>query len=495
MNLESNLGFSKNPFSKKSSEQEIDFLDEIFYTPNFYDTLTDDLSNGDSRFIIGQRGHGKSSIINKLFEDLNNKGCFVLKIDRFDDIPLKKNETAFIRLILKHIITKFCLDLFKNKRKLKKLDIIDKDKLCSFQRIFYGGLNDNEYSKIYDSIKKIETKNFLIKLFNNFGISFVNNVANSVTMFTSSTIRDSLGLEKGNSDYIHKKYFQEIKLIEFQKLDAEKISFKKTELKLILDEVLKIVEKVGYSKTVILFDKIDEVQDLNQDIDQIVSFTKEILTDTELLMNENIAIGFSLWSELKFALSGKVRFDKFGTIDVRWNSADLEPLIDLRLLHFSVKKPISFSDLIPNKNFRNDIVRVANKSPRDLISCLAEIYLVQSNTNKESNFFEDESISKGLISFCRDFDYESLFPARIKKNTEIRAMIQRLLAVKLLRFSLKDLQETFKQSVGQSEGQVKVMMGYKLIEEDDILGTNGQKFYEVIDPKVEYLIKRAITNL
>src|SRR2546428_5870579 len=42
-------------------------------------------------------------------------------------------------------------------------------------------------------------------------------------------------------------------------------------------------------------------------------------------LNEKLAIGFSLWSELKSELSGKVRFDKFGTIDVRWLSTDLEP--------------------------------------------------------------------------------------------------------------------------------------------------------------------------
>ena len=66
MTLDDNLGLSKNPFSKRSSEQELDFLEEIFYEPNYYKTLMDVLSTGDSRFIIGQRGHGKSSIINKL---------------------------------------------------------------------------------------------------------------------------------------------------------------------------------------------------------------------------------------------------------------------------------------------------------------------------------------------------------------------------------------------------------------------------------------------
>lgn len=96
MKLDDNLGFTKNPFSKRSSEQELDFLENIFYEPNYYKTLLSDLSGGDSRFIIGQRGHGKSSVINKLVEDLEREPkSFVIKIDRFETIPAKKMRQLF----------------------------------------------------------------------------------------------------------------------------------------------------------------------------------------------------------------------------------------------------------------------------------------------------------------------------------------------------------------------------------------------------------------
>src|SRR5260221_10893419 len=116
MTLDHQLGFSKNPFLKKSSEQELDFLDDIFFEPNYYQALMDGLSNGDSQFIIGQRGHGKSSIINKLLEDLEERNLFIIKIDRFDSIPLKKNETALLKLILKYIVTKLSAYLFSNRK-------------------------------------------------------------------------------------------------------------------------------------------------------------------------------------------------------------------------------------------------------------------------------------------------------------------------------------------------------------------------------------------
>lgn len=119
--LHENLGLSTNPFSKRSSEQEIEFINEIFYEPNYYNTLISDLVSGDSRFIIGQRGHGKTSIINKLYEDLESrKDLFVVKIDRYDSIPLKENERSFLMLIIEELIKKQAISLLRNKQVVKK---------------------------------------------------------------------------------------------------------------------------------------------------------------------------------------------------------------------------------------------------------------------------------------------------------------------------------------------------------------------------------------
>ena len=84
--LNNNLGLLKNPFSKFSAEEEIEFHNEIFYEPNFYQTLLDDLKSGTSRFILGQRGHGKSSIIHKLKNDLEKSQILTIIIDRFDAV-------------------------------------------------------------------------------------------------------------------------------------------------------------------------------------------------------------------------------------------------------------------------------------------------------------------------------------------------------------------------------------------------------------------------
>lgn len=496
MKLDENLGFRQNPFSKKSAEQELDVLENIFYEPNYYQALMQTLSNGDSRFIIGQRGHGKTAVINKLVEDLERKhDLFVIKIDRFDTIPTKRNETAFLKLILKESVTKLGIFLVKNNHLIKKIDASEKEKLALLIRFFFKTLSKKEYTDTYDHLHKVKIKNWFIRNFNFFGLKPVNTLASTAVAVTSSFIRQSLKIDGADSKETYREYFGEFKEIDYSKIDIEKENLSKDQLKQFLDELLQIFCSLGFNSVIVLFDKIDEYQELNQDVSRIATFTSEILSDTELLMNENLAIGFSLWSELKAELGGVVRFDKFGSIDVRWRATDLEPLIDRRISFFSKSRDKKFKDLFPNEIDRNEIIKLAYKSPRDLISLLSEIYLEQANSNQNVSCFDTSSISKGMINFCVNYDYDSLYSSKTGKNKEIKAMINRILTVRQTRFTAKQLTDTFNQTSAQSDGQIKLMIQYKLVCEDDILGNNGAKYYEVIDPKIEYLVRRTVTRI
>ena len=496
MKLDENLGFRKNPFSKRSAEQELEFLEDIFYEPNYYQTLMQNLSSGDSRFIIGQRGHGKTAVINKLVEDLERKhDQFVIKIDRFDTIPVKRNETAFLKLILQVSITKLGIFLVKNDHLVRRLNSNDREKLALLLRFFFKTLSKKEYTDTYDNIHKVKIKNWLIRAFNSFGLKPANSVASAAISVTSSFIRQSLGIDGLDSNETYKDYFGKAGEIDYSKIDVDKLNLTKDQLKQYLDETLQIFCSLEFQSVIVLFDKIDEYQELGQDVVRIAAFTSEILSDTELLMNENLAIGFSLWSELKSELGGIVRFDKFGSIDVRWTSEDMEPLINRRIGFFSKSVKRTFADLFPNDIDRSEIIRLSHKSPRDLISLLGEIYLEQSNTDQSVHFFDSNSVSRGMINFCRSYDFDSLHPSKVGRNKEIKAMINRILAVRQTRFTAKMLTDTFSQSSAQTDGQLKLMMQYRLIREDEIHSNQGAKYFDVTDPKIQYLIRRGISRI
>ncbi|WP_299672908.1 P-loop ATPase, Sll1717 family [uncultured Tenacibaculum sp.] len=491
--LNTSLGFTKNPFSKFSAEEEIEFHNEIFYEPPFYQTLLDDLKSGTSRFILGQRGHGKSSIIHKLKDDLEKSQVLTIIIDRFDEISLTDNKIELLNLILREFVTKYVVFLDKNKSYLKKLDNEDKEAICLLIKLFFKPLTKTEYESRYDSIKKIKTKNWFINIFNLF-VKPANSLIGTGVLITSKLIYDSLKLTAFQGKNSYTEYLSEIENINTNATQQEEeLKKSKRHLKELLNRLNTICKKTYYKSSVVLFDKVDEFQELNQDINKIASFTEDILTDTELLLQNDIAIAFSLWSEVKPILARKVRFDKFKEIDISWKKNDMSPLINKRIVHFSGNTR-SFNSLFKNDVDIESIIEICNKSPRDLISCLSDIYDYQT-ANDDSKFFETDNISKGLIKFANRYDYLSIYPSRTGRNKDVISMINIILKTRKTNITILDLNQTFNQRTRWSQGKLENMIKYKLIEEDSRLGKKGEKIYNVLDPKLIHLIKRGVTNL
>lgn len=71
-------------------------------------------------------------------------------IDRYDEIPVKKNETALLKLILKQI-TKALRFSYSNKKHKKKLTPIQLEKLALI-RMFFVSLSAKEHLEIYNNV-------------------------------------------------------------------------------------------------------------------------------------------------------------------------------------------------------------------------------------------------------------------------------------------------------------------------------------------------------
>lgn len=121
MELFANLGFTKNPFSKFSAEEEQIYLKEIYEVPRYYSTLLEEIAEGNSRYLLGERGVGKSALMFYLIEDLREKGVYPVLIDEYDGIPTKNNGREFLYLVEQHIVTNFSLELMYDKTKIKRL--------------------------------------------------------------------------------------------------------------------------------------------------------------------------------------------------------------------------------------------------------------------------------------------------------------------------------------------------------------------------------------
>ena len=98
-NLYDYLGFKENPFSRFSAEEEVDYLPDIYLQANYYQTLLSALAKEHSRFILGERGSGKSALVIKLKSDLKEQNVFSIIIDDFDEIPLSDNKKQLLERV------------------------------------------------------------------------------------------------------------------------------------------------------------------------------------------------------------------------------------------------------------------------------------------------------------------------------------------------------------------------------------------------------------
>lgn len=112
--------------------------------------------------------------------------------------------------------------------------------------------------------------------------------------------------------------------------------FEYNSLKGILIDLCKIIKKTGYLNVVILLDKIDENRNLKGAVNDVCTFVEEILKDTNLVMQSDFSLVFSIWDEVRNVLASKgVRFDKFRPIDVTWINDEVSEIINRRIKYFS----------------------------------------------------------------------------------------------------------------------------------------------------------------
>ena len=154
--------FEDNPFAQFSAEEEQEIIDKIFYEPPYYSSLVSTLTKNSSRFLLGQRGDGKSFIIYKLFNDLSQKRTLPILITRYDDIPLTNNENHFLYTILYNLTIEISKQLLKDPKKQRKLNKYQKGQFAAILKLFYTTDFCNEFIDTAKSIKQIKSKNFIV---------------------------------------------------------------------------------------------------------------------------------------------------------------------------------------------------------------------------------------------------------------------------------------------------------------------------------------------
>ena len=280
---------------------------------------------------------------------------------------------------------------------------------------------------------------------------------------------------------------------------SEIVKFPPANLVKIVQNLVNISQAVGFGTVVVLFDQIDEVRGVNSDVEKVAEFMLDFLSDTNLLYLRNLSIVISLWSEAKNQLNIKnIRFDKFKEVDIRWRDEELVKLMDKRLLFYSIDKnnPVTFGALIPDYSDQETIIKLSGGSPRSLITLMSYILSEEQSEDLITTFSAD-AISKGCIAFCKKFDYISLQPSRTGKGSDLKNWIVKLLRMRLTTFNLQQYCTFYSISLSSRVGgkHVNQMLKFNLIKDALLPSEDGKPIYEVVDPRIIYLISRGVLEI
>lgn len=166
MELYQSMGFNENPFNKYSAEEELKYLSEMYQKPTYYESLLSEISEGNSRYLLGERGIGKSALMYYLISDLKKKQIFAILIDEFDGIPIKNNGCQILCLTEEKIITELGIDLLCDKSRLKRLDKYEREKLAFLITLFFESLGRSKFEKLYEKVSCTQRRNFFKKIYN-----------------------------------------------------------------------------------------------------------------------------------------------------------------------------------------------------------------------------------------------------------------------------------------------------------------------------------------
>lgn len=496
--MKSIKNINKNPFAQYSAEEELDALKDYYYEQQYYQELIDLAKEGVSRFILGQRGLGKSATIYHLFDDLQRNKILPVLITRYDRIPENNNENYFLYSIIQGITFGIAKELYVNKKLRKKLSKSQKTEIAILIEAFYDQQHADDFLKYSSGITTKRRKNTIKKIWNIFLKKTINSIISAGVQVSAQLIQSYAGVAPDFSIIGH-EYFEGFKIEEFKNISREEIVSWPTErLIKIIHNLQSISESLGHESIVILFDKIDEVKNISTDISKVADFIFDLLSDTDLLYTNKLSIVMSLWSEIKKVLNQKgVRFDKFKEIDIRWRNDELSELINKRLSYFSIdkSKPVSFQTLLPNKDDQTKILKIADGSPRSLITLLSYILNEESETNDIVSF-SNSAIYNGCLAYCKKFDYYSHQPVRTGKNSDITNWINKLLRMKLTSFSVRQYSDFFKvPNVKTAQRHINELIKYNLIKDSLYPASDGSTMYEVVDPRINYLIINGIVDL
>lgn len=483
------FGLEGYPFNVYTAENESQFANEIFVHPLNYDAIKNSFDSNRSIVIRGNRGTGKTALLNDLFANTDTNNCIQCLIDDYSEMEVSPTNSEYYRLLITNLVTTLFYRLFDDTKRISKLNKEDKVFLSYLLSEYTSTITKNELTRKIEAIQLSGMVRFLKKYANffrvvlNYGVNAGLNIINDV-------IRNYFGAlppvqEAQIRDIIPNLNFETE--TEFVKAKA---SYN------LLLRICTIIKKLGYSKTVVFFDKFDEDNRMENNSEMISEFITPLLTDNKLLENSSIQIIISVWEVPFSRILDQFRSQKHHCPLLSWPLSKLKGALNKRLQVFSKDKIQDYSEMFAtdvDEESISEIFNLCNGNPRDLWHIFNHVFQAQYAIDANSNKLTNQAVISGLDDFVVNFNFYEYYPKKpnSKSNTmDVYSYIKHLLKLTSVTFTKNQLNDVAKTG-GSTNNYVVGMERMGLI-----VNTNekekGGVVYRINDPKIVYAMQNNL---
>lgn len=324
-----NVGIENYPFRVRTAEKEK--TTALFIKPPNYAVLDDILTSNQTVIISGNRGTGKTILLSELKSKIKLPKL-VSYIDNYETVSIIDNKLDFYSLILQNVIKEFMVFLAANKKKIKKFSKEDKIFLSFLILKYSDSISDEQ---VYSQIENVQL---------NWGKKLVNKASGLITIILNFF---TTGVANFGNEFINKNFGRYLPSVDegaIKKIIPDihfKISneFKSVDISYALfDRAIELVKKAMGTSPSVLIDKLDEDTRLENDAEQIADFIKDLVCDSNLLLNDNIQLLISVWKISFSYLSNIFRKSKNTVFDIDWTKEQLEVVLNRRVWVYSNNK-------------------------------------------------------------------------------------------------------------------------------------------------------------
>lgn len=483
------IGLKEFPFDTFTTEDEVEFAKKIFVAQGEYDPILDAFKKGRNIVILGERGIGKTAILEDFKRYLKDQKKPFTIISDFSTLKEVPSNQDIYKLIISNFVIELLSTVGNNPFRLLRLDKESRVILSYFLASFVPMVTLNTLKDRVSAIQIPIWARMMKKCYNMFRkpLNLAGTIGQNLTY--QYLLKHFSFLPPLESDSQIQEYFPELKLGAEYDFITQDVSLK------LLARLGIISSKLGYNKPTILLDRLDEDNRFENDAEKISEFLTPILTNTSLLSISEFQLVIFIWSTPFRFISEKVRTQKYYCPNLSWRIEDLENLLNKRLSVYSDKKittyKVLFDKSITGKDL-NELFELSNYNPRDLIHIFKTLFEEQFRVNPNSLMIEGDALKKALRRFVLDFNYYEYYPRKsnARANTmDIYSYAAHLLKLESPEFSKNKLNES--AGIGSSiHNYVVGMEKIGLIE--NIGQDKGYATYRIKDPKIVYCLKHGL---